>query len=146
MHHILLLVSPLYLHQVYSGHEQNNNNQQAGHNNHRQILRNPFNLSWLFHAYGVWILGHLLIIQPISYLTSVNINVTLCPQRGVPGYGENYRLHSLYWNVLFMTLSAVIYAVMTRAVSLILSMLKEWNAKSRRRIDCFNQTKDRKEE
>ena len=123
LHHILLLFTPIYLYQVYSGKRQqqyNNNkyNEEEGPSTRKkyEILRNPFNMSWLLHAYGVWMIGNV-IIHWISYFTTANINVTLCPQVGVPSYGENYRLHSLYWHMLFHIISAVLYSALTRFAS-----------------------------
>merc|ERR1712218_56006 len=91
-----------------------------------EILRNPFNMSWLLHAYGEWMIGNV-ILHWISYFTTANINVTLCPQLGVPSYGENYRLHGLYWNMLFFIISAVLYYALTRLASYVYKTVEQFD-------------------
>lgn len=128
IHHILILLVPLYLHQIYSGHQQQNNNNENETEENRQILQNPFNLSWFLHAYAVWMIGNGVFVHAISYLTMVNINVTLCPVNGVPGYGENYRIHNFYWVMIFFIISAVFYSAMTRFTSYLCLRISTWNA------------------
>ena len=122
IHHVLLLLVPIYLHRVYSDewskpdNVNNNNEHKSGFLPKRQILQNPLSLDWFLYAYGIYI-GATVIIHWISYYTMANINVSLCPQDGIPGNGENYRLHSLYWLMVFQLLSAVIYFGLTKLVS-----------------------------
>ena len=132
IHHALLLLVPIYLCQIYSGkrqHQNNNNEEEYIQQNQQKILQNPFNLSWLLHAYGVWMIGNI-IIHWISYYSTANINVTLCPQIGVPSYGENYRLHNLYWSILFLLISAVLYSGITRFTSYLCMAFSRRNVKN----------------
>ena len=133
LHHLLLLLVPIYLCQVYSGklsqqNNNNNNDDEDGHSSQKQhqILQNPFNLSWFLHAYGVWMIGNN-IVHWISYFTTANINITLCPQVGVPSYGENYRLHNLYWSMIFLIISAILYFGMTRLASYVCTTFSRRN-------------------
>ena len=129
IHHVLLLLIPIYLHQVYSGKPQHQN---INNNNDKieripQILRNPFDLSWFLHVYGVWLIGTIP-IHWISFFTMANINVTLCPVDGVPGYGDNYRLHILWFLIFCFLMSAIFYTGMTRFTFYVTRMISEWNA------------------
>ena len=105
-----------------------NNNNETKHitPQERQILQNPFNMDWFLYAYGIWLAGTV-IIHWISYYTMANINVSLCPADGVPGYGENYRLHSMYWLMIFQVLSAVIYFGLTKMVSYLSFTVPRWS-------------------
>ena len=132
IHHVLLLAVPIYLYNVYSPKQRNkdimdNNNETKNITpQERQILQNPFDMGWLLYAYGIWLAGTV-IIHWISYYTMANINVSLCPADGVPGYGENYRLHSMYWLMIFQVLSAVIYFGLTKMVSYLSSTVPKWS-------------------
>ena len=128
VHHVFLLLIPIYLHHAYSEKPRGNNNDNHGDNKMKNIpiLQNPFNLSWLLHSYGVWMFCTVF-IHWISYYTMANINVSLCPQDGVPGYGDNYRVHSFYHLLIFHLLSALIYAGMIRFSQYLSHMVSGWN-------------------
>ena len=128
IHHVFLLLIPIYLHHAYSDKPRGNDNDNHGDNKIKNIpiLQNPFNLSWLLHSYGVWMFCTVF-IHWISYYTMANINVSLCPQDGVPGYGDNYRVHSFYHLLFFHLLSASIYAGMIRFSQYLSHMISGWN-------------------
>ena len=140
IHHVLLLTVPIYLHQVYSEKEQsqnitkNNEKNKLGSPKQRQALQPPFSLDWFLYAYGIWLSGTV-IVHWISYYTMANINISLCPADGVPGYGENYRLHCLYWLIVIQLTSAVIYAGVIKLVSYLSIFVPKWSSNCEERYE-----------
>ena len=144
IHHALLLLVPIYLHHVYTPKRNNRDTVNNNENNNlrlpkRQILQNPFNLAWLLYAYGIWLVGAV-IIHWISYYTMANINVSLCPADGVPGYGDNYRLHSFYWLMIFQILSAVIYFGLIQTLSYLSTTIRKWSFNQKERCKTYGDT------
>ena len=70
------------------------------------------NFHWAFLSLGVMRLYHSLVLQPISLLTVVNLNSTICPAISDPFNGPFYRLAANLHQTLFIMLHGKIYCLM----------------------------------
>lgn len=68
-----------------------------------------FNFHWAFMALGVLRLYHYLVLQPLSFLTEVNLNSMLCPAISDPFAGPWYRLAANIHQTFFFILHGKIY-------------------------------------
>lgn len=68
-----------------------------------------FNFHWAFMALGILRLYHYLVLQPLSYVTEVNLSSMLCPAISDPFAGPWYRLAANIHQTLFFILHGKIY-------------------------------------
>lgn len=68
-----------------------------------------FNFHWAFMALGVMRLYHYLILQPLSFITEVNLDSMLCPAISDPFAGPWYRLAANIHQTLFIIVHGKIY-------------------------------------
>jgi len=65
-------------------------------------------------SYAVFLLYHLLILQPVALLTRVNLDFVMCPAPNDPFHGPNYLLHHIW-------IQAVLIISVSQAFSLLLN-------------------------
>lgn len=68
-----------------------------------------FNFHWAFMALAILRLYHYLVLQPLSFLTEVNLSSIMCPAISDPFAGPWYRLAANIHQTLFFILHGKIY-------------------------------------
>jgi len=100
LEHILLLVIPLFL--LYEN----------------QLKTEPLSdFSYAFSQYGYYYIYNLLICQPITLLTRANINNLLCPAITDPFAGPNYRLHTLWHQLICAFVAGKLFSCIGKAIN-----------------------------
>ncbi|CAD5229467.1 unnamed protein product [Bursaphelenchus okinawaensis] len=94
LQHTLIVLVPLYL--IYLG---------AGFN-----PESSSNYAWPVFSMSVLLLYHFVILQPISFITHVNLNCILCPGVSDPFAGRFYRLCAVCHQFLVVPLVTKLYA------------------------------------
>ncbi|RNA39052.1 transmembrane protein -like [Brachionus plicatilis] len=95
IHHALMLVTPLYLMRL------------GGIYNMEPLS----NFHWGFISIGFMRLYHYLVLQPISFMTEVNLNSIMCPAVSDPFEGPWYRIAAHIHQTLFILLHGKIYCI-----------------------------------
>lgn len=69
------------------------------------------NFHWGFMSIGFMRLYHYIILQPISFITEVNLNSIMCPAVSDPFEGPWYRIAAHLHQTLFILLHGKIYCI-----------------------------------
>jgi hypothetical protein len=79
----------------------------------------PFKeISWAFFSGCVMGIHHMYVLQPLAYLTRVNLNFMMCPAIGDPFNGPYYRLAAVGHQSLCLMFSGKAYTAFIRLVIL----------------------------
>merc|ERR1712241_470367 len=100
LEHILLVVIPLYL--LYEN----------------LLVPEPLgDFSYALSLYGYYYIYNLVISQPITLLTKANVNNLLCPAITDPFAGPNYRLHTLWHQLICAMVAGKLFACIGKAIT-----------------------------
>ena len=100
LEHILLLVIPLFL--LYEN----------------QLKPEPLSdFSYALSLYGYYYIYNLIIIQPITLFTKANVNNLLCPAITDPFAGPDYRLHTLWHQLVAAYIGGKLFALIGKAMA-----------------------------
>jgi len=100
LEHILLLVIPLFL--LYEN----------------QLKPEPLSdFSYALSLYGYYYIYNLIIIQPITLFTKANVNNLLCPAITDPFAGPDYRLHTLWHQLVAAYIGGKLFALIGKAIT-----------------------------
>jgi len=100
LEHILLIVIPLFL--LYEN----------------QLKTEPLSdFSYALSQYGYYYIYNLVIVQPITLMTKANVNNLLCPAITDPFAGPNYRLHTLWHQLICACVAGKLFGCIGKAIN-----------------------------
>ena len=99
LEHILLLVIPLFL-----LHENQLKTESLS------------DFSYALSLYGYYYIYNLIIVQPITLFTKANVNNLLCPAITDPFAGPDYRLHTLWHQLVAAYIAGKMFAVIGKPI------------------------------